>query len=59
MQIGKIVVIEPTDMVILKAVCCMRKEDMEAEERYLKDRWGIDVKIVDSRYEIAGIETNG
>lgn len=59
MQIGKIVVIEPTDILILKSECRMRPETREKQERYFKEHWGINVKILDGVYDIVEVETNG
>ena len=59
METREILIIEPTDILVLKATRLMKKEDMRAEERYFKEHCGMNVKIIDARYEIAGVQLDG
>lgn len=44
---------------ILQLMCHMRKQDIEKEKQWFKDETGINVVIVDERYEIKGVEEDG
>lgn len=47
------------DTLILQLMCHMRKQDIEKEKQWFKDETGINVVIVDERYEIKGVEEDG
>ena len=56
---GTIIVLDKGDTLILHAHRIMTRESMEKEAKWFKEVMGIDVKIIDDRYEIEGIEEHG
>lgn len=56
---AEIIVINPEDAPVLKYNGILSKKRMEEEAKWFKDKMGLNVKIVDARYEIEGVEENG
>lgn len=56
---AEIIVINPEDALVLKYNGILSKKRMEEEAKWFKDKMGLNIKIIDERYEIAGIEESG
>ena len=51
-----IIIIEPGTTLILKANCVMNPEHMITLRKWYKEHMDLDVKIIDGRFEVQGIE---
>lgn len=56
MIVEKKLVLEPGDTLILHCPYKIPEEKTKEDERYLSERLGIEVKIIDSKYEIVGVK---
>ncbi len=56
---ASVILLNPEDAIILKTDRIMNKQTMVQEVKWFKDEMGLNVKIIDARYEIAGVEKNG
>lgn len=54
-----IVLIKPGSTLVLQARCAMRKEEIEKERAWLKEKMDLDVKIIGSAYEIKAVQEDG
>lgn len=56
---ASIITVNPGDVIILKTDSMMNKQTMVREVKWFKEEMNLNVKIIDARYEIAGVEENG
>lgn len=56
---AEVILIKKEDVLILHAKYRMRHEDMEREAKWFRDKMGIEVRIIDGVYDIAGVEEHG
>lgn len=54
-----IILIKPGSTLILQAECTMNKEGIEKEIEWFKEKMNLDVKIIDEKYKIKGIQEDG
>lgn len=56
---AEIIKMKKGDTLVLKSTCHMRNEDIEKEKQWFESAMGINVVIVDKKYEIKGVEEDG
>ena len=56
---ASIITVNPGDVIVLKTDSMMNKQTMVREVKWFKEEMNLNVKIIDARYEIAGVEENG
>ncbi|MDO4471355.1 MAG: hypothetical protein Q4C84_16090 [Bacillota bacterium] len=56
---SEIIVMQEDDVLILRAKMCMRDEDKIKVREWFKEQMGLNVKIIDGRYDVVGVEKHG
>ncbi len=54
-----IILIKPGSTLILQSRCRIAKETAEESRKWFKEAMDLDVKIIDERFEIVGVEEHG
>ncbi len=56
---AEVIMLKEGDALILKTNCKITHEDAEREAEWFRNKMGIEVRIIDDMYDIAGVEERG